>query len=65
MQCLQLFMETNSDIQVERHFHNGLLVTGIVHKTVAGPQHVSDENIEHIREVFVLQHTIVKRGCNT
>jgi len=54
-----------SYIQVERHNQNSFLVTAIVHKTVAGPQHVSDENIEHIREVFVLQHTTVGRGCNT
>jgi hypothetical protein len=65
MQCMKLFMEKNSEIQVERQRQNGLLVTGIVHKTVACPQHVSDENIEHIREVFVLHHTTVERGCHT
>ena len=60
---MQLFMQTRADIQVQTHFQNGLPVTGTVHRTVAaGPQRVSDKNVEHTREVFVLQHTTVEKG---
>jgi len=53
-------VETKVDNQIEMHFRNGLPVTAIVLKTVAGPQRVSDENIKHTREGFVLQHTTVE-----